>query len=174
MRVVKALLVQAAVLALVVLVGQPAASASTLLHLDGIGPLRLGMSRADALATGWLSDRSAGCELASPRPIDYRVAGRRAPAGLRGVAEFNSGKLTDLSFTRGVRTATGVRVGLTTITRMVSRYRAVGFLASARFVDTFGGTFVAVRRRNGRQVLAAFSQGRVITTISVPAVPVCE
>ena len=101
-------------------------------------------------------------------------SGRRAPAGLRGFAEFNSGKLTDLSFTRGVRTATGVRVGQTTITRMVSRYRAVGFLASARFVDTFGGTFVAVRRRNGRQVLAAFAQGRVITTISVPAVPVCE
>jgi hypothetical protein len=158
------------------LAGAPAATASatTLLHLDGVGPLRLGMSRTAAVATGWLSNRGRGCELASPRPVTYLLAGRRAPGGLRGVAEFDSGKLTDLSFTRGVRTATGVRVGQTTSARMVARYRAAGFLASASFVDTFGGTFVRVRRRNGGDVLGAFTRGRVISTIAIPAVPVCE
>lgn len=176
LRAMHRLVVRVALLAVTLVAAAPAASASatTLLHLDGIGPLRLGMSRTAAVATGWLSNRAAGCELASPRPITYQLAGRRAPNGLRGVAEFDSGKLTDLSFTRGVRTATGVRVRQTTTARMVARYRAAGFLASATFVDTFSGTFVRVRRRNGRDVLGAFAQGRVISTLAIPAVPVCE
>lgn len=150
------------------------ASATTLLRLDGIGPLTLGMTPADALATGWLSDRGRGCELASPRPVTYRFGGRRAPAGLHGIAEFDAGKLTSLSFTRGVRTGAGVRVGRTTSARMVARYRAAGFRASARFESIFGATFVRVRRRNGREVLGAFARGRVISMLAIPAVPVCE
>jgi hypothetical protein len=151
-----------------------APAATTVLHLDGIGPLRLGVSRTAALSSGWLANRAPGCELASPRPVTYRFTGRRAPAGLRGVAQFDRGVLTNLSFTRGVRTATGVRVGRTTSARMVARYRAAGFVASARFVPTFQGTFVTVRRRNGRQVLGAFAERRVISIVGVPAVPVCE
>jgi hypothetical protein len=170
------LIVRATALALAAVVAAPAASAgaTTVLHLDGIGPLRLGMSRTDAVATGWLANRARGCELASPRPITYRFTGRRAPSGLRGTAQFERGRLTSLSFTRGVRTAAGVRVRRTTTARMVARYRALGFLASARFDPTFQGTFVRVRRRNGRQVLGAFAPGRRITSIAVPAVPVCE
>jgi len=150
------------------------AAAATVLHLDGIGPLRLGMARTAALATGWLANRAPGCELASPRPITYRFTGRRSPAGLRGTAQFEGGVLTNLSFTRGVRTAAGVRVGRTTTGRMVARYRKAGFIASARFDRTFQGTFVTVRRRNGRRVLGAFARGRAITTIGLPVVPVCE
>jgi hypothetical protein len=164
-------------LALVIgIIGVPTAraSATTVLHLDGIGPLRLGMPRAAAVATGWLADRGAGCELASPRPITYRFTGRRAPAGVRGVAQFDGDVLTALSFTRGVRTATGIRVGHTASSRMVTRYRAAGFRASAMFEPIFAGTFVTVRRRNGRQVLGAFAKRRRITEIAIPAIPVCE
>ena len=176
MRRVRRVIVRAVVLALVTVVAAPVASAgaTTVLHLDGIGPLRLGMSRTAAVATGWLANRAPGCELASPRPVTYRFTGRRAPAGLRGTAQFEGGRLTSLSFTRGVRTAAGVRVRRTTTARMVARYRAAGFLASARFDRTFQGTFVRVRRRNGRQVLGAFAPGRTITSIAIPAVPACE
>jgi len=152
----------------------PVAGAATVLHLDGVGPVRLGMTRTAALATGWLANRAPGCELASPRPVTYRFTGSRAPAGLRGTAQFDGGVLTNLSFTRGVRTAAGVTVGRTTTARMVARYRALGLLASARFDSTFEGTFVTVRRRNGRQVMSAFAERRAITTLAVPAVPVCE
>jgi hypothetical protein len=65
-----------------------AGAATTLLRLDGIGPLKLGMTRAAALKTGWLADRAPGCELASPRPITYRFTGPKAPGGLRGSAQF--------------------------------------------------------------------------------------
>jgi hypothetical protein len=129
------------------LAAAPSAGAATVLHLDGVGPLRLGMTRTAALATGWLANRAPGCELASPRPITYRLTGRRAPSGIRGVAQFDGGRLTNLSFTRGVRTVAGVTVGRTTTARMVARYRALGFRATARFVPTFAGTFVTVRRR---------------------------
>jgi hypothetical protein len=152
------------------------ASAATLLRLDGIGPLHLGMSRADAVATGWLAHRMPGCELAGPlRPVVYRFAGPRAPARLHGDAELDRGRLRVLSFSHGVRTAVGVVVRHTTTTDMVARYRRAGFRASARYDSTFQGTFVTVRRRHGgRQVIGAFAEHSVITTLAVPGVPVCE
>jgi hypothetical protein len=151
------------------------ASATTRLHLDGIGPLKLGMTRTAALATGWLANRQPGCELESPRPIDYRFSGPNAPRGLHGTADFQGGKLRALSFTGGARTATGVTVGHTTTARMVARYRSVGFAASAQFVSTFGGTFVRVRRRpGGADVIGAFARRRTVTVLAVPVVPVCE
>jgi hypothetical protein len=152
-----------------------AAAATTRLHLDGIGPLKLGMTRTAALATGWLANRRPGCELASPRPIDYRFSGPNAPRGLHGSAEFRRGRLRNLSFTGGVRTATGVTVGRTTTARMVARYRSAGFAASAQFVSTFGGTFVRVRRRSGgADVIGGFARRRTVTTLAIPVVAVCE
>jgi hypothetical protein len=151
------------------------APAATLLRLNGIGPLHLGMTQPAAVATGWLAHRMPGCELAGPlRPVVYRFAGPRAPRGLHGAAEFHRGRLRVLSFSHGVRTAAGVVVRHTTTTDMVARYRRAGFLASARFDSTFQGTFVTVRRRNGHQVLGAFAEHSVITTLAVPGVPVCE
>jgi hypothetical protein len=147
---------------------------STVLRLDGIGPLHLGMTRTAAVATGWLGQRGTGCELGGrPFPITYRFTGRKAPRGVVGTAEFQHGKLADLSFTRGVRTSTGVTVGRTTTKRMVARYRAAGFSASARFESVFQGTFVTVKR-NGDQVVGGFGEHGVITIVAIPAISVCE
>jgi hypothetical protein len=171
------LLLAAAVLAVATALAPaaPAAAATTRLRLDGIGPLKLGMTRAAALATGWLANRRLGCELESPRPIDYRFSGPKAPRGLHGTADFRNGRLRALSFTGGVRTAAGVTVGRTTTARMVARYRSAGFAASAQFVSTFGGTFVRVRRRpGGADVIGGFARHRTVTVLAIPAVPVCE
>lgn len=143
-------------------------------RLDGIGPLKLGMTRADAVRTGWLTGRGTGCELGgTPLPITYRLAGPRAPRGITGVAEFRGGRLRDLSFTKGVYTARGVTVGRTTVARMVRRYTGDGYKARARYDATFQGTFVTVTR-NGRRVLGAFASGTVVETLGLPGVPVCE
>ena len=59
------------------------AHGATLVRLDGIGPLTMGMSRMAALDTGWLSNRHSGCPLGGkPYPIDYDLAGASAPAGI--------------------------------------------------------------------------------------------
>ena len=146
---------------------------TTVLRQDGIGPLHLGMTRTAALATGWLADRRAGCPLGGTPPITYRFTGPKAPRAIRGSAEFDGGRLSTLSFTRGVRTSTGVTVARTTAARMVARYRAAGFTASARYESTFQGTFVRVRR-HGRDVVGGFADGSVVTIVAIPAVAVCE
>jgi hypothetical protein len=147
---------------------------STLLRLDGIGPLHLGMTRQAALATGWLAQRAPGCELAgTPRPITYRLTGAKAPAGITGTVEFDHGRLRTLAFTGGVRTASGVVVGRTTAKQMVARYRASGLGASARYDSAFQATFVTVRR-NGRQVIGGLAEKGSLTILGIPYVPVCE
>jgi hypothetical protein len=151
-----------------------AADATTVLRLDGIGPLKLGMTRADAVATGWLGNRGKGCELGGPPvPITYRFSGPQAAAGISGTAEFRGGHLRGLSFTRGVRTTAGVTVGKTRLVRMYDRYRALGFTATARYIDTFQGTFITVKRR-GHRVLGGFGEGPTVSILGLPDVPVCE
>lgn len=159
---------------LVAVLAAPAHGA-TLLRLDGIGPLSMGMSRTAALDTNWLSNRHSGCPLGGkPYPIDYDIEGAEAPAGLKdATAEFTNGVLSNLAFTGGVRTATGVVPGKTTWASMVKRYRDAGFKVSSHYLDTFGGTFVNVKRK-GKQVIGGFAQGKVVTSIGVPYVPVCE
>ena len=170
------LLATAVIAATALAAAAPAGAATTRLRLDGIGPLKLGMTRAAAVATGWLAHRGTGCPLGgTPLPITYRFSGPGAPSGLHGTAEFDGGRLRNLSFSGGVRTATGVTVGRTTTARMVARYRSAGFAASAAFVSTFGGTFVRVRRRpGGADVIGGFARRRTVTTLAIPVVPVCE
>jgi hypothetical protein len=165
-------------LPLAVVVAAPAQGA-TLLRLDGIGPLKLKMTRTAALDTGWLGGRGTGCELGGPPlPITYKFTGAKAPAGVRGTVEFNKNKLTSFAFDKGVRTATGVVVGKTTVGSMVTRYRNAGFKASSRYDSTFQGTFVTIRRKKGGpQVLGGFAAGKtakVVTTLGLPFVPVCD
>lgn len=165
----------ALVLPLAALIAAPA-GAATLVRLDGIGPLKLGMERMAALDTGWLGDRSPGCPLGGPPlPITYRFSGPQAPAGIHGSAEFSRHRLRVLTFRSGVRTAKGVVPGRTAWAAMVKRYRHAGYRVSARYVDTFQGRFVTVKRRKaGRQILGAFARGRVIDVLGVPYVPTCE
>lgn len=163
-------------LPLAALLATPAQGA-TLARLDGIGPLKLNMSRMAALDTGWLAGRHSGCPLGGkPYPIDYNLKGSEAPAGIEGTVEFTGGKLTNFAFSKGVRTATGVIPGKTTWAGMVKRYRDAGFRASARYDSTFGGTFVSVKRRgSSRQILGGFAEkGKAVSVIGVPGVPVCE
>jgi hypothetical protein len=154
--------------------GQAGAASTATLRLDGIGPLKLGMTRTAAVRTGWLSNRGTGCELGGPPlPITYRLKGSEAPKGVTGVAEFNGGKLTHLSFTKGVRTATGVVLGTTTTAQMVSRYRNAGYMAKAQYSGVFEGTFVDVKK-GSRQVIGGFGTGKTVTTLAIPAVRVCD
>jgi hypothetical protein len=150
------------------------AGATTVLRLDGIGPLKLGMTRTDAVATGWLATRGKGCPLGGPPvPITYRFSGPKAPSGISGTAEFANGHLSGLSFTRGVLTTAGITVGKTRLVRMWQRYRALGFTAFGRYDNTFQGTFVTVKR-HGHTVLGGFGEGPTVTVLGLPDVPVCE
>jgi hypothetical protein len=147
---------------------------SPVLRLDGIGPLRLGMGRAEAVATGWLSDPGPGCELGGPPlPVVYRLKGPKAPAGGVGTAQFERGTLRVFAFTAGVRTTFGVAIPGGTVNDLLKRARAAGLSATSVYDETFAGRFVTVNR-GGKQVLGAFAEKSAIATIAVPYVPVCE
>lgn len=149
-------------------------AAPTLLRLDGIGPLRLGMTRQAAVATGWLAKRGTGCPLGGPPlPVTYRVDGPKAPAAVDGTAEFSGDRLRSLVFGGGVRTAAGVVVGSTTAAQMVARYRAAGLGARSQYDDTFVGTFVTIGRK-GKQVMGGFAEKGPVTLLGIPFVPLCE
>jgi hypothetical protein len=162
----------------ILLVSAAPAHGATLLRLDGIGPLSLGMDRTAAVATNWLKANGHGCPLGGkPYPVAYTVRGPKAPAGIVGSVEFNggSGRLEDMSFTKGVRTATGVVVGRTTAADMVKRYRSAGFVAGSRYDSTFQGTFVTIRRhKGGAPVLQGFASKSKVDTLGIPTIPVCE
>lgn len=144
------------------------------LHRDRLGPLRLHMSRAAALDTGWLSNRRSGCELGGPPlPIDYRLRGPEAPSAVVGSAEFTGGRLRTIVVTRGVRTTLGIRVRRSTVGEMVARYRRAGYAASAQYIDTFQATFVNVKR-GSRWVLGGYAPHGVVTMLGIPYIPVCE
>lgn len=170
----RSLTLSVATAAIVCSAAWPAEGSATVLGLKHVGPLRLGMTQTQAVGTGWLAHRERGCPLGGPPiPVTYRTDGRRAPRGLRGFAEFNGGRLTNLSFSKGVRTTLGVRVGVTTIKLMVSRYSHAGFRVTSSSSEIFGLTFVDVRRR-GTGVLGAFASGSVISTLAIPNVQVCD
>lgn len=80
-----------------------------------------------------------------------------------------------MNFSRGVRTATGVVVGRTTVTEMVRRYRGAGFNASSDFIPAFQARFVTVKRKGTRiPVIGAFATKKFIELLSIPSVQGCD
>jgi hypothetical protein len=163
------------ILTATLILGAPAVASAKLqlLRLDGIGPLNLGMTSAAALKTGWLAHKGTGCPLGGNPPITYRLDGSKAPPGVRGSVEFVKGKLSDMTFTQGVRTAVGIIVGKSTVAQMVARYRSAGYTASSRYDSTFRGTFVTIKR-NGKQVLGGFATKKKLESLSLPTTQTCE
>jgi hypothetical protein len=144
------------------------------LRLNGIGPLHLGMTQAEAVATGWLAKPTTGCELAgTPLPVVYNLTGPKAPAGIKGIVEFNRGTLRVFAFSAGVKTTFGIAIPGSTANELVNRARAAGLSATSTYDKVFDGRFVTVKQ-NGKQVLGAFAPKSAIATIAVPYVPLCE
>lgn len=147
-------------------------AAPPLMRLNGVGPVKLGMTRAAAVSTGWLAHRTLGCELASPRPVVFQFNGPKAPTGMRGSASFVGGRLVNIAFRSGVRTRLGIRPGVSTTRAMVRAYRRGGFHVTSVFDPTFRARFVTATR--GGLSIAAVASGAVINTIAVPGIEVCE
>lgn len=150
----------------------PALAAPPVIRFDGVGPLRLGMTLADARATGWLAHKTTGCALEMPRPVVYSLDGTRAPAALDGFATFRAGRLSTVAVNAGGRTKLGVAPGKTTVAAMVAVYRRAGFRVTREYSDVFQATFVGVSRA-GRE-MSGMATGSIVDTISVPTAEVCD
>ncbi len=145
-----------------------AASPSTL-RLDGIGSLRLGMTRSAAYATGVLRSSSQICLDRKSPPVAYVSDGPRATPGVKVTAYFPSGRnsrLTHLIASSGATTELGIRPGVSTAAQMIARYRRAGYAVKTQWIDDLGLTLVNVSRR-GRPVIA----GMVNTRLSARRAP---
>lgn len=149
----------------------------TTIRLDGIGPLRLGMTRRAATATGWLRSSSETCnDRAGALPQVMRADGPRAAPAVNLSAYFRSGangKLTHLMFSGGARTELGIRPGVSTAAQMIARYRRAGFAVRSSYSRDYGGTFVEARR-HGKLVMTGLAPGRVgarraLTIVAIPS-----
>lgn len=166
----------------------PAAAASakrrasgTTIRFDGIGPLRLGMTRSKAYATGTIRTAAETCfDSPAPRPVNYSSDGPRNAAGARFQAIFRggrNGRLTHLLFVSGVRTELGIRPGVSTAAQMAAAYRRAGYTVSTTFDSSYNSTFVAVRRGR-RALMTGMATGRLrahkpLHSIGIPGNFVC-
>lgn len=154
----------------------PASAATPRLRLDGIGPLTLGMTTSQAVATGWLATPQPGCELESPRPVGYSLRGSSAPAGLRGSVIFRSGRLSEVIVDKGARTITGVRPGVTTARAMIVAYRRAGYWVTSVYEPVFQTRFITARR-GGKTIVGiapGISTAKVVGSLGVPGITACE
>lgn len=78
---------------------------------NSLGPLVVGMSEADAVATGWLGAPSSDtCEAAldldlPPNSADYRIDGPSAPSGTEGLVEVRGGVIQIITVSAGALVA---------------------------------------------------------------------
>jgi len=96
-------------------VGVTACTPAQPLTFTGIGPLAVGMTEQQAVATGWLSTKTQPwCPLGfNPDPA-YQLRGPSAPRSIEGKAIFHHGRLDTVTVTRGASTAQGIEPGFST------------------------------------------------------------
>ncbi len=148
-----------------------APQASTVIGEQGIGRLRLGMSVAQAKATGEIGATGPGCELAGPGELaaDLRVG------SAVGSVTFRDGVLHSFTVRSGAKTTTGVGPGATVAQIQQAYANGYAVKVDHETEDQFGITLVSVLRdgtqRFGFDVATDTGKAR---SVSVPEVSFCE
>ena len=138
---------------------------------QGLGPLRLGMSQGDALATGLIGETGPGCEFAGPN----EVFGILLPP-LDGGVNFSDGLLNQVSLHGGASTAQGATPG-TPLAAASDALSLAGF--SVRIDPSFEENFqiwLGSVETNGEQVfsLVIDPESELVDSIDVPGTRFCD
>ena len=120
--------VVAAPAAAVVLAGMTACTPPPPVTFAGFGPLHVGMTEQQAVATGWLSARTQPwCTLGQNQDVAYALTGRGAPPAINGRVIFHAGRLDTVGISRGASTAQGVQPGHTPASDLDNAYPATAY-----------------------------------------------
>ncbi|MDO8189474.1 hypothetical protein Q5424_26270 [Conexibacter sp. JD483] len=154
----------------------------TLLRLDGIDKLRLGMTRNAGYATGQLRTTAETClDGKRPLPITYGSDGPKAAPAARYTAYFRggrNGRLTHVTAFGGVVTELGIRPGVSTGQQLVARYKRAGYTVRSEWVANLNATVIHVLRGR-RQVLDGLVSARLgrrrtpLTAVAIPRYFLC-
>jgi hypothetical protein len=138
---------------------------------QGLGPLRLGMSQGDALATGLIGNLRPGCEIAG----NGQEYGDLLPP-LEGLVVFWDGGLVLVSLGFGASTAQGATPG-TPLAVVSDAFARAGF--SVRIDTSYEKMFeiwLGTVENNGEQVftLVIDPESELVNSIDVPDTLFCE
>jgi len=139
------------------------------LDQGGLGPLRLGMTVAQAKATHWVVGTTQGCEVSGETAAVF-------PAGVKVSAAFLDGKLLWISLDRTGRTAEGARIGDTEASLSVTYPPpAWNVDLDTSSLQMFGVDLLAVSYHgNPRYGITADPHTKKIKAIAVPYTSICE
>lgn len=151
----------------------PPVTAPPPIQLDpqGLGPLRLGMSQSDALATGLIGNLRPGCEIAGN---GQEYGDLLSP--LEGLVVFWDGGLVLVSLGFGASTAQGATPG-TPLNVVSDAFTLAGF--SVRIDTSYEQMFeiwLGTVENNGEQVfsLVIDPESELVNSIDVPDTLFCE
>ena len=138
---------------------------------QGLGPLRLGMSQSDALATGLIGETGSGCEFAGPN----EVFGILLPP-LDGGVNFSDGVLNQVSLHGGASTAQGATPG-TPLAAASDAFAQAGFSVTLDTADEeVFQIWLGLVENNGEQMfsLVIDPESELVDSIDVPGTYFCD
>ena len=155
------------------------ANGRILLAGDGLGPLRLGMSRSDALDSGWLGEPQETCSDmigggAAPGEYAYMLDGPQAPEGLSGSVEISDDEITTIGVSKSVAMPNGV-----TFDSAWDATRAMETLQSAGYRVSVTSTFepedsATATSPDGAEFGFYFSDARGSASVAIPTMSICD
>ncbi len=118
----------AAPAAAAVVVGMTSCTPPPPVTFAGFGPLTVGMTERQAVATGWLSARTQPwCNIGHNPDVAYALTGHSAPPSINGRVIFHAGRLDTISISRGASTAQGIQPGYTPASDLDRAYPATAY-----------------------------------------------
>lgn len=148
--------------------------AGVALSREGLGALRIGMTKAQAEATGMLGAFTPGCEVRMPRP-----EGAPLLAPYDGYVEVDGGVVTSITVHSGAATDPGgVRAG-DRLDEATAAFEAAGLTVTVDegTEEVFGVWFVSVTDESGDDVFGTTADPAAdgaLGPISTPYVQACE
>ena len=151
----------------------PPVTAPPPIQLDppGLGPLRLGMSQGEALATGLIGETGPACELAGPSEVYGRLL-----SPLDGAVNFSGGVLVQISLHGGASTAQGATPG-TPLAAASDAFAQAGFSVTLDTTDEeVFQIWLGLVENNGEQMfsLVIDPESELVDSIDVPGTYFCD
>jgi hypothetical protein len=146
---------------------------AVMLTPNGLGPLQLGMSEADAAGTGFVGEIGLGCELSGSRFAPLTVPA--AAGAIDGAAEFAGGALEIISVTGGTTTEEGTAIG-DSLATVEATYATGATVDVDRSVEDMFGIWVVtvIRDDGGVYQFIVNPTTESVVTMAVPGVSFCE
>lgn len=147
-----------------------AAKATPVITEQGIGKLKLGMTTAQAKATGQIGTVEPGCEVAGPGEFGADLHAE----GATGNVTFRDDKVVNIVVRSGARTAAGIGTG-STLAQIRKAYIADEVKVDDSYQEQFRFTLVSVIR-DGTTIFDfdMDSESGKVGNVWVPNVRLCE